>query len=232
MIYKIDPDGNRSYLNECNDSWEKILVAKGGRGGKGNRALRSNNHQHEKGFAGEGVQIELDMNTIADIGLVGQPNAGKSSFLACISRSTPKIAPYPFTTLSPNIGVVSFDDRDSITIADVPGLIEGAHQNIGLGHEFLKHVQKNQKLILVVDLSTSSPAEDALSVVKELELYKKGLSDKIFLILANKIDRLPHFKEIINEIEKAFPNTKVMAFSAKHKLGLAEVKEFIRRTIK
>lgn len=232
MIHQIDSDGNKSFLDDCNDSWKQILIAKGDKGGRGNRSLRSNNHQHEKGFIGEEIQVELDMNTIADIGLVGQPNAGKSSFLACISRSTPKIAPYPFTTLSPNIGVVSFDNRDPISIADVPGLIEGAHQNVGLGHEFLKHIKKSQKLILIVDCSAKSPTVDALSVLKELDLYQKGLSDKIILILANKIDRLLQFKEVTNDIQKAFPNVTVMPFSAKHKLGLSEVKDFIRNTIK
>ena len=232
MIYKIDSNGNRSFLNECNDSWKEIVVAKGGKGGRGNRALRSNNHQHEKGISGEEIQIELDMNTIADIGLVGQPNAGKSSFLACISRSAPKIAPYPFTTLSPNIGVVMFDNRAPISIADVPGLIEGAHQNVGLGHEFLKHVRKSQKLILIIDASAKSPSQDALSVLKELELYQNGLSDKLFLILANKIDRLLQFKKVTLDLECTFPNIKVMPISAKHGFGVNEVKNFIGSTIK
>ena len=172
------------------------------------------------------------MNTIADIGLVGQPNAGKSSFLACVSRSSPKIAAYPFTTLSPNIGVTVFDDGQSFSIADVPGLIEGAHQNVGLGHEFLKHVRKSQNLVLIIDSSLKNPVEDALSVKKELDLYQKGLSDRIFLILANKIDRIPELGNIISEMEQKFPQIKVIPISAKFKIGVDEVKKYIRQFIK
>lgn len=231
LIYRIDSDGAKNLINDCNQNFEKILISKGGKGGRGNRSLRTNNHQHEKGCIGEENQIELDMNTIADIGLVGQPNAGKSSFLACISRSSPKIAPYPFTTLSPNIGVVVFDDYQSFSVADVPGLIEGAHQNVGLGHEFLKHVRKSQKLILVIDISQKNPIQDALSVKKELEFYQKGLSDRIFLILANKIDRLPEPWKVIMEIEQQFPAIKVMPTSAKFKNGIDQVKSYIKEFI-
>lgn len=231
VIYKIECNGKKTYFNEFNDAWKQILIAKGGNGGKGNRALRSNNHQHEKGFPGEEVQIELDMNTIADIGLVGQPNAGKSSFLASISRSTPKIAPYPFTTLSPNIGILSFDSRNPVSIADVPGLIEGAHQNVGLGHEFLKHVRKSKKLILVLDVSAQSPIQDGRSVFNELELYQKGLSDKVFLILANKIDRLLEFENIINELQREFPKKIILPVSAKHKIGVDKIINFISKHI-
>lgn len=232
LIYKIDLNGSKVLIDECNENLKKVLISKGGKGGRGNRSLRTNNHQHEKGFIGEENLIELDMNTIADIGLVGQPNAGKSSFLACISRSSPKIAPYPFTTLSPNIGVSTFDDGQSFSVADVPGLIEGAHQNVGLGHEFLKHVRKSQNLILIIDISAKTPIEDALSVKKELDLYQKGLSDKIFLILANKIDRLPEHRKIISELEHKFPHIKVVPISAKLKLGIDEIKQHIRQFIK
>jgi GTP-binding protein len=231
LIYKIAPDGSKTLIDECSEEFSKIVLSKGGKGGRGNRALRTNNHQYEKGLIGEENQVELDMNTIADIGLVGQPNAGKSSILACLSRSSPKIAPYPFTTLAPNIGVVIFDDGHALSVADVPGLIEGAHQNMGLGHEFLKHVRKSQKLILVLDCSLSDPLRDALSVKKELELYQKGLADRIFLIIANKVDRIIEPHKTINEIEKRFPTTKVVATSAKFKQGIEEVKDYIRHFI-
>lgn len=227
MIYKTNSDGTKKLIDECTEKFKNILLAKGGKRGRGNRSLRTNNHEHELGFPGEENQIELDMNTIADIGLVGQPNAGKSSFLACISRSSPKIGPYPFTTLSPNIGIANLGNAHSVSIADVPGLIEGAHQNVGLGHEFLKHIRKNRKLILVLDVSSKTAIADANSVVKELELYEKGLSDKIFLILANKIDRLSNPELVINELELAFPNYKIIPFSAKFKIGLEVVAKFI-----
>ena len=229
LIYRIESDGSKNLIDECAEENKHILLAKGGKGGRGNRALRTNNHEHEAGTPGDETLIELDMRTIADIGLVGQPNAGKSSFLACMSRSSPKIGPYPFTTLSPNIGMAILGNGNSVSIADVPGLIEGAHQNVGLGHEFLKHVQKNQNLILVLDISSSSPVIDANSVLKELELYQKGLSDKIVLILANKIDRLSEPKKIINQIELAFPQHKVLPFSAKYRIGLDNVKDFIEK---
>lgn len=227
MIYEMNPDGTRKLIDECTEKFKNVLLAKGGKGGRGNRSLKTNNHEHEKGFPGEEKHIELDMNTIADIGLVGQPNAGKSSFLACISRSSPKIGPYPFTTLSPNIGVTNIDTGNSVSIADVPGLIEGAHLNVGLGHDFLKHVRKNRNLILVIDVSSKSAITDANSVIKELELYQQGLSDKIFLILANKIDRLVNHELAIKKIELAFPRFKVIPFSAKLKIGIDDVKQFI-----
>lgn len=231
LIYKIDSNGSKTLLDECNDESKHVLVSKGGKGGRGNRSLRTNNHQHEKGGEGEEIQIELDMNTIADIGLVGQPNAGKSSFLACVSRSSPKIAPYPFTTLSPNLGVTVLDDGNSVSIADVPGLIEGAHQNVGLGHEFLKHVKKSQNLILIIDISANDPIFDANSVVRELELYQKGLSKKIFLIIANKIDKLTDTLGSIRQLETNFPETNVLPLSAKYGKGLHEVKGYISQFI-
>ena len=234
IIYKIDANGKKLIIDECDEPLKKVLISKGGKGGKGNRTLRTNNHQHENGNPGEDFEIELDMNTIADIGLVGLPNAGKSSFLASISRSNPKIAAYPFTTLSPNIGMLEFDNGSSISIADVPGLIEGAHQNVGLGHEFLKHIRKSKKLILILDLSGSDPVKDAGSVIKELELYQRGLSTKIFLILANKIDRLKREgsdddQENIKRIENSYPQFKVLPYSAKYKYGIKNVKSFIEK---
>jgi GTPase len=232
LIYKIDSNGTKILIDECNEDLKKALISKGGKGGRGNRALRTNNHQHEKGYMGEENLIELDMNTIADIGLVGQPNAGKSSFLACISRSSPKIAPYPFTTLSPNIGVTIFDDGQSFSIADVPGLIEGAHQNVGLGHEFLKHVRKSKNLILVIDISLKNPVGDAISVKNELDLYQRGLSGRIFLILANKIDRIAEPRNTISELEKKFPGIKIITISSKFRKGIDEVKNYIRQFIK
>lgn len=227
LIYKIDPNGTKTLLDECNEESKRILVSRGGKGGRGNRSLRTNNHDHEKGDEGEEIQIELDMNTIADIGLVGQPNAGKSSFLACVSRSSPKIAAYPFTTLSPNLGTIDLNNGNSISIADIPGLIEGAHQNVGLGHEFLKHVKKSRHLILIIDLSASDPTFDARSVLRELELYQKGLSKKIILIIANKIDKLTDSIGMIEKLEAGFPEINILPLSAKYGKGLNNIMTFI-----
>lgn len=230
MIYRLSDEGAKELLHECTDHFKKVMLAKGGKGGRGNRALKTNNHEYEKGFPGEKNHLEFDMNTIADIGLVGQPNAGKSSFLACVSRSSPKIGAYPFTTLSPNIGIMMLDEKP-ISIADVPGLIEGAHLNIGLGHEFLKHVRKNRRLILVLDVSSVNPIHDANSVMKELEFYQKGLSEKIFLLVANKIDRLFEPNLVIKQLELEFPHFPIIPFSAKYKLGLGNFRSFIESLI-
>jgi GTPase len=232
LIYKLDPSGNgrKILLDECIEPDKYVLIAKGGKGGRGNRSMRTNNHTHEKGYEGEEFQIELDMNSIADVGLVGQPNSGKSSFLACVSRSSPKIASYPFTTLHPNIGIVTFENQQTISIADVPGLIEGAHQNIGLGHEFLKHVRKSKNLILVIDASTQDPINDAHSVINEINLYQNGLSDKIFLILINKIDRIRDCTGLTDRFQQAFPFIKSLPISAKYNLNLKAIFKFLQET--
>lgn len=229
IISKLDTKGLKVKVDELNSQSASLLVSKGGKGGQGNRSLRSNNHLHEKGSPGEEVNLEIEMNTIADFGLVGQPNAGKSSFLASLSRSCPKVAPYPFTTLSPNLGVTVLPDGTSILIADIPGLVEGAHKNFGLGHQFLKHVKKSDNLILVIDVSAKDPVSDADIVIKELDLYQQNMSSKIALIVANKIDRLGANEKTLQALRDRFDQVQVVPVSAKFGYGLELFKEMISK---
>ncbi len=189
-------------IGEINKHGEKLVVAKGGPG-----ASPSNGFFAEKG---QGHHVTLDLKLIADVGFVGFPNAGKSTLLKALSRASPKIASYPFTTIRPNIGVVEFPDYRQISLADLPGLIEGAHANIGMGHKFLKHVERTKVLLFIVDihgfqLSPQYPRRSALETIvllnKELELYKEELTEKPAILALNKSD-LPGSYEIIQEVRK------------------------------
>nr|CAD7202630.1 unnamed protein product [Timema douglasi] len=183
----IDEHGR--VLGDLDKTGSSILVAPGGPGGG-----PTNNFC---GVKGQGHSVTLDLKLIADIGLVGFPNAGKSSFLKAISNAKPKVASYPFTTIRPNIGVLQYPDYRQITMADLPGLIEGAHANIGMGHKFLKHVERTKMLLLIVDIggfqlsprhTPRSCLETVLLLNKELELYKEDLLEKPAVLVVNKMD--------------------------------------------
>ncbi len=219
-VFDLDEEGKSFKLGDCDLIGNELLVAKGGKGGRGNLSLRTNNHTCETGQSGQRIKLELNMHTIADLGLVGLPNAGKSSLLACISRCSPRIAPYPFTTITPNVGVTFVEEEIKLSVADIPGLIDGAHKNIGLGHEFLKHVVKNRFLALIVDLTQVDPIEDAKVIIKELDLYQNGLSKKIKLFVGNKTDKLSANSPIINRLQEAFPQFTTVFISAKTNDGI------------
>ena len=175
---------------------QKILVAKGGKGGLGNIHFKSSINraprQFTHGESGEEFELFLELKLIADIGLVGLPNAGKSSFIRKVSAATPKVADYPFTTLQPNLGVVKFDIDKSFVIADVPGLIEGASDGVGLGDKFLKHLTRTRLLLHLIDglsnISGSDPIDDAQTIIGELKKYEETLFNKPRWIVLNKID--------------------------------------------
>jgi GTP-binding protein len=174
---------------------EKFVLCRGGRGGRGNMHFKSSVNQaprrYEEGHPGEEGQFILELKSIADVGLVGYPNAGKSTLLSALSNARPKIAPYPFTTLQPMVGVVEYKDFARVTVADIPGLIEGAHQGVGLGHEFLRHIERCRLLLFVIDMAGSEgrePTDDFAQLRKELRLYQKELAERPFLIVANKMD--------------------------------------------
>ncbi|NLB87649.1 MAG: GTPase ObgE, partial [Syntrophomonadaceae bacterium] len=198
---------------------QRVIVAKGGRGGRGNARFASARNKaptiSENGEPGEEKWIRLELKLLADVGLVGFPNAGKSTLISRISAARPKIADYPFTTLVPNLGVVRTKSKDTFVVADIPGLIENAHQGAGLGHNFLRHVERTKVLVFVLDTAETEGRdvlEDYNILRQELELYNESLSKRPFLIAANKMD-IPEAKENLDKLKKKFAD-KVFAISA------------------
>jgi len=179
------------------------VVARGGRGGRGNARFVSSTHQapteHEPGRPGEEKRLRLELKLIADVGLVGFPNAGKSTLISRISAARPKIADYPFTTLEPNLGVVKLDDFRSFVVADLPGLIEGAHEGAGLGIQFLRHIERTRLLAHLVDLSESSgrlPEEDFEIIMRELASFSEELAHKPMIVVASKMDAVQDLERV------------------------------------
>jgi GTP-binding protein len=178
---------------------ERLIIAKGGRGGRGNQHFATSTHQapreHELGRPGEERSYRLELKLLADVGLVGYPNAGKSTLISRVSAAKPKIADYPFTTLEPNLGVVAVGEephQESFVVADMPGLIEGAHLGAGLGTQFLRHIERTRLLVHLVDVSDASgrpdPVEDFKAINKELASFGNGLDEKPMIVAATKID--------------------------------------------
>jgi GTP-binding protein len=186
---KGDPGG---WLGELIGPGDRLVVARGGRGGRGNVHFVTPTHRapthFEKGQPGDERWIELELKLIADIGLVGAPNAGKSTLLAALTEAQPRVASYPFTTTTPNLGVLVFDDERSAVIADVPGLIEGAHEGHGLGHAFLRHVERTRVLVAVVDGAADDPAGDWEVVAGELRLHDPSLLERPMPMVVTKLD--------------------------------------------
>jgi GTP-binding protein len=192
-----DPGGGLQLLADLTTPGDRALVARGGRGGRGNSHFATSTNRAprraEPGEPGEARQLRLQLKLLADVGLVGFPNAGKSTLISRISSARPKIADYPFTTLTPHLGVVALNDDRSFVVADVPGLIEGAHVGHGLGHRFLRHIERTKVLAYVIDVSEGSgrdPAEEFHIVRRELELFDPSLLQRPQLVVANKIDVL------------------------------------------
>lgn len=183
------------FIGEVLRDGEEIMVARGGKGGLGNCHFATSSHQSPRectpGEPGREYALQLELKIVADAGLVGYPNAGKSTLLSRISQAHPKIASYPFTTLNPTLGVVRLDDFETVSVADMPGLIDGAHAGVGLGHDFLRHIERTRQLLFVIDMAAvdgRDPAEDYVSLRKELRLYRKDLDHRPYFIVANKMD--------------------------------------------
>jgi GTP-binding protein len=192
-----EPDEPLRLLADLAAEDDRVLVARGGRGGMGNaRFATATNRAPRKtqpGEPGEVKDLRFELKLLADVGLVGFPNAGKSTLISRVSAARPKIADYPFTTLTPHLGVVSLSGDRSFVVADVPGLIEGAHRGLGLGHQFLRHLERTKVLVHVVDVSDASgrdPVDDLNTVRRELELFRPELAAKPQIVAANKIDAL------------------------------------------
>ncbi len=203
-------DGEEAVIADLVSDGQKVCVAKGGRGGRGNARFASNRDKApevaEKGEPGEEVWVRLELKVLADVGLVGMPNAGKSTLISRVSSAKPKIADYPFTTLEPNLGIVDLGDERTFCIADVPGLIENAHSGVGLGHHFLRHLERTKVLIHLIDMSGQEgrdPLEDFGIISEELRKYKEELWRKPRIIAANKMD-LPESEENLARLKEKF----------------------------
>jgi GTPase len=197
LIYERTDDAGQPWreLADLAHEGQRVLVAKGGHGGRGNARFASSTNRAprrtEPGRPGEDKHLRLELKLLADVGLVGFPNAGKSTLIARVSAARPKIADYPFTTLTPNLGVVRLSDDRSFVVADVPGLIEGAHRGLGLGHRFLRHLERTRVLVHLVDVSGASgrePVADLDTVRRELQLFQPALAAKPQIVAANKMD--------------------------------------------
>lgn len=238
-------------LGDINKAGDKVLVARGGDGG-----MLSNRFVGQKGDA---LSVTLDLKVISDIGFVGFPNAGKSTLLKALSQAKPRIASYPFTTIQPQLGMMEYEDHRQISVADLPGLVEGAHNNVGMGHKFLKHVERTKMLAFVVDLlgfrlsvkhELRSAFENVVLLNKELELYKPELVSKPAILILNKIDikgaeklrdvtveKVKHIQEHMDEINEDFRPENFIEFddivtvSAKRRQNIDELKQQFRRLL-
>lgn len=214
---------------------EELILCRGGAGGKGNTHFKSSTNraprQFTEGEPGEEGYFLLELRKIADVGFVGYPNAGKSTLLGRISAAHPKVAPYPFTTLNPVVGVVEFDGYKRATLADIPGLIAGAHQNVGLGHDFLRHIERCKLLVFVLDAAGSegrNPIEDLRSLRRELDLYDPTLSQRPWMIAANKMD-LPGAEKNLAAIRKRFHGEVVVPMTALNGTGIEDFKRALQK---
>ena len=216
---------------------QEFVLCRGGAGGKGNVHFKSSRNraprQYTEGEEGEQGHFLLELRTIADAGLVGYPNAGKSTLLRKISAARPKVAAYPFTTLHPIVGVIEFPGYRRATVADIPGLIEGAHRGLGLGHEFLRHITRCRVLVFVVDVAGSegrNPVEDLQNLRREIDLYDPTLSSRPWFVVANKMD-LPGAKENLKALQERFPKLQVLPTSAAEGEGIDALKQALATRI-
>ena len=216
---------------------QEFVLCHGGRGGLGNKHFATPSRQAPRfaqpGEPGEEGEFLLELRMIADVGLVGYPNAGKSTLLTAISRARPKIAPYPFTTLHPQIGIVEYPDYQRLVVCDIPGLIEGAHRNVGLGHAFLRHIERCKVLVLLLDMAGTDnrqPWDDYRHLLEELELYDPQLLNRPRLVVANKMDE-PAAESNLRRFKRRVPHTPVLTISAALGDGIDRFKKAIRQAV-
>ena len=225
---QVFEEDNKTLIYDFKKTKEEFVAASGGEGGLGNTRFKSSTNRAPKKFTkgtlGEEFTIWLQLKTIADIGIIGLPNAGKSSLLASITNANPKIANYQFTTLNPNLGVASYDNKE-ITIADIPGLIEGAHEGTGLGIQFLKHIERCNTLLHLIDITNNDLEKSYYQVKNELKNYSPDLLKKKELIILNKIDLIDEklVKEIVIDFSKKV-NGEVLTLSTLEKSSVSQIK--------
>ena len=221
-------EDNKTLIYDFTKISEEFIAAAGGKGGLGNTRFKSSTNRaprkFTKGTQGEEFTIWLQLKTIADIGIIGLPNAGKSSLLASVTNANPKIANYQFTTLNPNLGVASYDNKE-ITIADIPGLVEGAHKGTGLGIQFLKHIERCKSLLHLIDITSEDLKKSYQQVKNELKKYSNKLTKKKELIVLNKIDLIDEkeVNHIINDFKKN-TRSEVIAVSTFNKSSVSKIK--------
>jgi GTP-binding protein len=216
---------------------QRLILCKGGRGGLGNRNFATARRQAPRfaqpGEPGDEGEFLFELRILADVGLVGYPNAGKSTLLTAISKARPKVAPYPFTTLHPQVGIVEYADWHRLTVCDVPGLIAGAHRNVGLGHAFLRHIQRCQILVLLLDMAGTDgrePWDDLENLLSELRLYDPALLDKPRLVVANKMDE-PASEANLKKFKRRVRRTPVRQMAAAFDQGIDDFKKAIRDAV-
>ena len=228
---QIFEEDNNTLIEDLNKSEKKIIIAVGGKGGLGNVRFKSSTNRAPRkktdGNQGESFWVWLQLKVIADVGIVGMPNSGKSSLLSVLTSAKPKIANYPFTTINPNLGVASYNNKE-ITLADIPGLIEGAHEGIGLGDKFLRHIERCKNILHLIDITNDSLLENYSKVRKELFKYNSKLTKKREIIVFNKIDMLQ--KEEINgkiNLFKEKIKKKIYPISVLNQKGLNTIKKIL-----
>ena len=224
-------EDNKTLIFDCTKEDQSFVVANGGKGGLGNTRFKSSTNRAPrkitKGALGEDFWIWLQLKTIADIGIIGLPNAGKSSLLAALTKAKPKIANYQFTTLNPNLGVTSYDNKE-LTLADIPGLIEGANEGVGLGYKFLKHIERCKNLLHLIDITETNLLKCYFQVRKELKKYSDKLINKKEIVVLNKTDLIDKVEilKITNELKKKI-KTKIFIISTVKKEGLLDLKKIL-----
>ena len=225
---QVFEEDNKTLIFDFIKIGEKFIAAAGGKGGLGNTRFKSSTNRapkkFTKGTAGEEFVIWLQLKTIADIGIIGLPNAGKSSLLAAITNANPKIANYQFTTLNPNLGVASYDDKE-ITIADIPGLVEGAHKGTGLGMQFLKHIERCKSLLHLIDITNDDLKKSYTQIKNELKKYNSKFIKKKELIVLNKIDLIDEkeIKKIVKDFSKNV-KSEIVTLSTLEKMSVSKIK--------
>ncbi len=233
----VKDDATGKVIADLTEEGQTVLIAKGGRGGRGNARFASAQKRApqfcEPGEPGIERLVDLELKLIADVGLLGMPNAGKSTFISVISSAKPKIADYPFTTLVPNLGVVKKPNGDGYVVADIPGLIEGASEGVGLGHEFLRHVERCRFLVHIVDLTSDNPLDTYLKINEELKKHSEALAHRYQIVVLNKIDAVDNDKiqTVLEEFKKLLPKEKIFTISAATKENVDELLQYISQKV-